>query len=57
MVSAASGGGTTTYSFNAQNQLTGIASPTGSWSFQYDDFGNRVTQTSAGATTQFMYDP
>jgi len=47
---------TTTYAWNARNQLTGISNPGFSASFSYDSFGRRTGKTIAGATTNFVYD-
>jgi YD repeat-containing protein len=48
--------GTTTYTWNARNQLTAIAGPEGSATFRYDAFGRRIEKTVNGATTGFLYD-
>jgi len=55
---------TTTYTWNARNQLTGITVPGFSASFTYDSFGRRTGKTIAstglsagsGTTTNFVYD-
>ncbi|MBI3042996.1 MAG: RHS repeat protein [Betaproteobacteria bacterium] len=48
--------GTTTYTWNARNQLTAIAGPSGSASFKYDALGRRIERTVNGDTTGFLYD-
>jgi RHS repeat-associated protein len=48
--------GTTTYTWDARNQLVQIASPTGAASFRYDSLGRRIEKTVNGATTGFLYD-
>lgn len=48
--------GTTTYTWNARNQLTAISGPSGSANFRYDAFGRRIEKTVNGATTGFLYD-
>jgi RHS repeat-associated protein len=47
--------GTTSYSWNARNQLVGLSGGA-SASFQYDGFGRRRGKTVNGTTTKFLYD-
>lgn len=47
--------GTTTYTWNTRNQLTGIGGSV-SASFSYDGLGRRKTKTINGVTTNFLYD-
>jgi YD repeat-containing protein len=47
--------GTTTYSWNARNQLAGLSGGT-SASFAYDGAGRRRSKTIGGTTTKFLYD-
>jgi len=47
---------TTTYSWNARNQLTGISNPGFSALFTYDSFGRRTGKTILGTTINFVYD-
>ena len=47
--------GTSTYTWDARNQLDAIAGGA-SASFVYDAFGRRMGKTINGATTQFLYD-
>jgi RHS repeat-associated protein len=47
--------GTTSYTWNARNQLVGLSGGT-SASFQYDPLGRRRGKTVNGATTNFLYD-
>jgi len=49
--------GTNTYAFNDQNQLVGVTGPSGSWTYQYDAFGNRISSTQNGQTTDYLVDP
>ncbi|MDC8448221.1 MAG: RHS repeat protein [Nitrospira sp.] len=49
-------GVTTTYTWNARNQLTSISGPSLSASFTYDSFGRRTGKTINGTTTNFVYD-
>ena len=47
----------TTYAYDALNQQVQVTDGEGSsTSIQYDDFGNQVSVTRAGATTTFAYD-
>jgi RHS repeat-associated protein len=48
--------GTTTYVWNARDQLVQIAGPNGNASFRYDAFGRRLEKTVDGQTTAFLYD-
>ncbi len=57
LISMTDASGTMTYSYNSLNQLTGVSSPTASWSYQYDAFGNLVSTTSNGQTTDNLFDP
>jgi RHS repeat-associated protein len=47
------GDGTTTYTWNARNQLVGIS---GGTSFVYDAAGRRQSKTLGGTTTAFLHD-
>jgi RHS repeat-associated protein len=47
--------GTTTYTWNARNQLVSITGPVAA-SFVYDGAGRRQTKTIAGTTTSFLHD-
>src|SRR5436309_2130405 len=48
--------GTTLYSWNARNQLTGISGPGANASFVYDGAGRRQKKTINGSLTEFLYD-
>jgi RHS repeat-associated protein len=48
--------GTTTYTWNARNQLIGISGPGLSASFVYDGFGRREKKTINANLTEFLYD-
>ena len=49
-------GGTTTYTWNARNQLVGITGPSVDASFIYDGLGRRESKTVNGSLTEFLYD-
>jgi RHS repeat-associated protein len=48
--------GTTTYTWNARNQLVGISGPGVGASFVYDGLGRREKKTINGNLTEFLYD-
>jgi RHS repeat-associated protein len=50
--------GTTSDAWNAANELTGVTTPfsTSPYTYTYDGDGNRVSTTTAGVTTTFVYD-
>lgn len=50
------GDGTTTYTWNARNQLTAMSRTGLSASFQYDALGRRVSKTVNGSTVSYVYD-
>jgi RHS repeat-associated protein len=49
-------GVTTTYTWNARNQLTGISRTGLTASFTYDSFGRRTGRTVNGVVTNYVYD-
>ncbi len=48
--------GTTTYTWNARNQLTSIAGPSLSATFTYDSFGRRTGRMVNGTVINYVYD-
>jgi RHS repeat-associated protein len=48
--------GTTTYTWNARNQLVGISGPSVSASFVYDGLGRRERKTINSNISEFLYD-
>jgi len=48
--------GTTSYEFNADDQLMRCRTPHGEWSAHYDALGRRVSKTWRGQTTTFHWD-
>jgi len=50
------GSGTTTYAWNARNQLTALSGPGLTATFDYDGLGRRRTKTINTAQTDFLYD-
>jgi uncharacterized protein RhaS with RHS repeats len=48
--------GTTTYTWNARDQLVSLSGPSVTASFQYDAVGRRKSKTVNGTITPFLYD-
>jgi YD repeat-containing protein len=48
--------GTTTYTWNARNQLTGISGPSVNASFIYDGLGRGERKTINSSLTEFLFD-
>jgi RHS repeat-associated protein len=48
--------GTTTYTWNARNQLVGISGPAVNASFVYDGLGRREKKTVNSSLTEFLFD-
>jgi YD repeat-containing protein len=48
--------GTTLYTWNARNQLTGMSGPNVSASFVYDGLGRREKKTVNDSLTEFLFD-
>lgn len=49
--------GTTTYAFNFENQLVALTGPGGTFTYEYDVFGNRVAEIANGVRREFLIDP
>jgi RHS repeat-associated protein len=56
LVSLAEAGQTTTYTWNARDQLASLAGPGVAGSFAYDGGGRRLQKTISGQTTTFQHD-
>ena len=56
LATLADAGGTTTYTWNPRNQLTGLSGPGLTASFGYDALGRRGTRTVNTAQTDVLYD-
>lgn len=58
LISKANAEGTTTYTFNEENQLTQVTLPSGlTVNYKYDGLGRRIQRiTSAGADERYIYD-
>ena len=48
--------GTSSFSWNDRNQLTGVTQGTNSWSYAYDPLGRRIEKTAKGIETKYLYD-
>jgi RHS repeat-associated protein len=57
MTSKTEGGVTTRYSYDVENRLVGVTTPTDNWTFRYDAFGNRIASTHNAVTTGYVTDP
>lgn len=50
--------GSTQFQYDSQNRITDIDSPKdGTWHFEYDALGQRVSSTHDGRTTRLLHDP
>jgi RHS repeat-associated protein len=47
----------TNYVYDIENRLIGVATPTDTWIYAYDAFGNRIAATHNGQTTRYVVDP
>ena len=56
LTSSVDAAGTTLYTWNARNQLTGISGPGVNVSFVYDGVGRRQKKTINSSLTEFLYD-
>jgi RHS repeat-associated protein len=56
LATLADGSGTTTYTWNPRDQLTGLSGPSLTASFGYDALGRRATKTVNAVQTDFLYD-
>jgi len=50
------GGETTNYSYNSEDQLVGVTTPTQTISYQYDTLGRRIEKNVGGTITRYIYD-
>jgi RHS repeat-associated protein len=57
LVRQSDGTNITSYSFDDENQLVGLNGPGGTWTYEYDPFGNRVAATHNGQRTEYLLDP
>lgn len=49
--------GTTTYTYNDENRLTALTSPTVNWDYTYDASASRVHGREGGMTRDLVFDP
>jgi RHS repeat-associated protein len=57
MTSKVEDGVETIYGYDTENRLVSVATPTDSWSYEYNALGNRVASTRNGETTRYVIDP
>ena len=57
MTSKTEGAVTTYYTYDIENRLIGVTTPTDTWSYTYDAFGNRTASTHNGVTINYIVDP
>ena len=50
-------GVTTTYTYDVENRLVGVTTPTDTWTYTYDALGNRVASTHNGVKTKLRDRP
>jgi RHS repeat-associated protein len=50
-------GGNTTYTYDFENRLIGVTTPTDGWAYRYNALGQRIATTHNGQTTQYLVDP
>lgn len=50
------GGETTTYTYNSEDQLIGVTTPTQTISYKYDALGRRIEKNVGGTITRYIYD-
>ena len=57
LIQVVNGTNITSYTYNDENRLIGVTSPTGSWTYEYDAFGNRTASIQNGVRTEYLVDP
>jgi RHS repeat-associated protein len=57
MISKTEAGVTTTYTYDFENHLIGVTTPTDGWTYSYDAFGNRIKSNHNGIITGYIIDP
>jgi RHS repeat-associated protein len=50
------GGETTSYTYNSEDQLIGVVTPTQTISYKYDALGRRIEKNVAGTISRYVYD-
>jgi RHS repeat-associated protein len=51
------GSQSSTYTFDEENRLVQVATPEGTWNYEYDAFGNRIATTYNGQRIEYLLDP
>ena len=57
MTAKTEGGVTTAYTYDVENRLIGVSTPTDTWTYTYDAFGDRIASTHNSVTTHYVVDP
>ena len=57
LVRKVDGANVSTYTYNVENRLIGVVTPNGTWTYQYDSLGNRVSMLRDGVRTDYLIDP
>jgi RHS repeat-associated protein len=47
----------TTFTYDSENRLIAVTTPTDTWTYTYDAFGNRIAATHNGQPTRYVVDP
>lgn len=56
LISKTDASGTTTYTWDYEDRLVQVTSPTGTITYEYDADGNRVSSTTSAGTTKYLVD-
>ena len=57
LVTSAGPGGPQSYTYDAEGRLLSVVTPQGTWTYEYDVFGNRVATVHNGVRTEYLIDP
>jgi RHS repeat-associated protein len=57
LTSKTEGGQTSNYTYDVENRLVKVVSPTGTWDYKYDGLGNRTATIENGQRTDYLVDP
>jgi YD repeat-containing protein len=57
LISKRDGNQFSTYTYNDDNLMTGAVTPDGTWTYQYDPFGNRKATVHNAQRTEYLLDP
>ena len=57
LIAQTGGGENITYGYDTQNRLTSVVTPAGTWTYEYNAFGQRVAVVHNGQRTEYLLDP